>query len=74
MLDYAVVFFVIAMITALFGFGGIAAIAADIAKIISSSPPLLRWPTSSSDGPKNSSGPRATPFARVQPSNRKELS
>lgn len=34
MLYYAVVFFVIALIAALFGFGGIAAGAVDIAKIL----------------------------------------
>ena len=34
MLHYAVVFFVIALIAALFGFGGIAAGAAGIAKIL----------------------------------------
>ena len=34
MLHYAVVFFVIALIAALFGFGGIAAGAAEIAKIL----------------------------------------
>jgi len=34
MLHYAVVFFVIALIAALFGFGGIAASAAGIAKIL----------------------------------------
>jgi uncharacterized membrane protein YtjA (UPF0391 family) len=34
MLHYAVVFFVIAIIAALFGFGGIAAGAAEIAKIL----------------------------------------
>ena len=34
MLHYAVVFFVIALIAALFGFGGIAAGAAEIAKVL----------------------------------------
>ena len=34
MLHYAVVFFVIALVAALFGFGGIAAGAAEIAKIL----------------------------------------
>jgi uncharacterized membrane protein YtjA (UPF0391 family) len=34
MLHYAVVFFVIALVAALFGFGGIAASAAGIAKIL----------------------------------------
>ena len=34
MLHYAVVFFIIALIAALFGFGGIAAGAAGIAKIL----------------------------------------
>ena len=34
MLHYAVVFFVIALIAALFGFGGIAAGASEIAKIL----------------------------------------
>jgi uncharacterized membrane protein YtjA (UPF0391 family) len=34
MLHYAVVFFIIALIAALFGFGGIAAGAAEIAKIL----------------------------------------
>ena len=34
MLHYAVVFFVIALVAALFGFGGIAAEAAGIAKIL----------------------------------------
>ena len=36
MLYYAVVFFLIALVAALFGFGGIAASAAGIAKICSS--------------------------------------
>ena len=34
MLHYAIVFFVIALVAALFGFGGIAAGAAEIAKIL----------------------------------------
>lgn len=34
MLHYAVVFFVIALVAALFGFGGIAAGAAEIAKVL----------------------------------------
>jgi uncharacterized membrane protein YtjA (UPF0391 family) len=34
MLHYAVVFFIIALVAALFGFGGIAASAAGIAKIL----------------------------------------
>lgn len=34
MLHYAVVFFVIALVAALFGFGGIAAGAVDIAKLL----------------------------------------
>ena len=34
MLHYAIVFFVIALIAALFGFGGIAAGAAEIAKVL----------------------------------------
>ena len=34
MLHYAVVFFVIALVAALFGFGGIAAGAVDIAKVL----------------------------------------
>ncbi|NDP41397.1 MAG: DUF1328 domain-containing protein [Aromatoleum sp.] len=34
MLHYAVVFFVVALVAALFGFGGIAAGAAEIAKVL----------------------------------------
>ena len=34
MLHYAIVFFVVALIAALFGFGGIAAGAAEIAKVL----------------------------------------
>ena len=42
MLHYAVVFFVIALIAALFGFGGIAASASGIAQILSLSSSCLR--------------------------------
>ena len=65
MLHYAVVFFVIALIAALFGFGGIAAGAAGIAKILFSSSSSWRSWRSCSVATETSSHPAKTPASRA---------